>query len=229
MNRFRALPRSRQIIVGIVSAAIIGCCVMAGLGAMLSGDDEPGRSQAVLELTAASQATETPVLPAETAPADTPVPTDTPRPTDTPEPTEPPQPTHTPQPTMTSTPTHTPLPTDMPEPPTPAPTQPPAARVVIAEVYNLSTTEHVKIANQGDAPVDMSGWYVHGSRGDEVYTFPDGYILPAGATMRLHSGDNGVDSPPLDIYWINKPVWNNQGETTYLKDAQGNIVAQYSW
>jgi hypothetical protein len=123
--------------------------------------------------------------------------------------------------------TPVPKPTDTPGPtPTPRPALP---DVRITTVYNLSRKEYVQITNQGAAPQDMGGWSVSGSRGDERYTFSGGYVLAAGATVRLHSGRDGVDAYPTDIYWTTKNVWNNEGETVYLWDAQGNQVATYSY
>ena len=87
----------------------------------------------------------------------------------------------------------------------------------------------MEIVNQGGAPQDITGWVVSGSKGDETYRFPDGYVLGAGATVRLYSGKNGVDSPPTDIYWTDKTVWNNDGETVYLRDAQGDLVDDYKY
>jgi hypothetical protein len=147
-------------------------------------------------------------------PTDTPIPSDTPRPTKTPVP-----PTATARP-----PTSTPAPSA-----TAVPTQPPQARVVIAKVYNQSYTEYVEIANRGNGPADMSGWTVSGSKGDETYHFAAGYTLAAGATMRLHSGDGGTHNPPSDIKWTDKTVWNNKGETVYLKNAQGGLVDEFSY
>lgn len=122
-------------------------------------------------------------------------------------------------------------PTEAPPPPTdvPPPPPPPAGNVVIAGVYNSGKVEHVTITNQGGGDADMSGWSVTGSSGDERYTFPGGYILPAGQSMRLHSGQGGVDSPPYDIYWTDKNVWANDGETVYLWDAQGNKVHELTY
>ena len=96
-------------------------------------------------------------------------------------------------------------------------------------MFNSGRKEYVEIANRGTADQDMSGWSVTGSKGDERYTFPPGYVLAAGAVVRLHSGQNGVDAPPADIYWTTKNVWNNKGETVYLWDSQGNLVDTYSY
>jgi len=103
------------------------------------------------------------------------------------------------------------------------------AGVRILEVYNYSTIEYVRLANQGTAAQDMGGWSVSGSKGDERYVFPGGYVLAAGAGVRLHSGTGGVDAPPADIYWTTKNVWNNDGETVYLWNAQSAQVDSYSY
>ena len=101
---------------------------------------EPTRSQAVLEPTATSHSTgtpipltDTPIPPTETVTAtNTPRPTDTPIPTDTPAPTETPQPTNTPvPPTVTPIPPTT-VPTEPPAAtPTPEPTKPPQAKITV--------------------------------------------------------------------------------------------------
>ena len=106
---------------------------------------------------------------------------------------------------------------------------PGVADVQIVDVYNYSTIEHVRLANQGTAAQDMGGWSVNGSKGDERYVFPGGYLLPAGAEVRLHSGTGGIDAPPADIYWTIKNVWNNDGETVYLWNAQGGQMDSYSY
>ena len=76
---------------------------------------------------------------------------------------------------------------------------------------------------------DPSAWTVSDSKGDEHYYFPAGYVLGAGATVRLHSGKDGVDTPPGDIYWTDKTVWNNGGETVSLRDAQDALVSEYNY
>jgi outer membrane biosynthesis protein TonB len=177
--------------------------------------------------------TDTPVPPTDTpTPSDTPEPTHTPTPSDTPQPTKTPVPSNTPAPTKTRVPpTATlPPPTKTPAPsPTPVPTKPPQAKVVIVQVYNDHYDEHVVITNNGNAPADMSGWTVSGSRGDETYHYPAGYTLAPGATMRLYSGKNGINNPPSAIYWTDKTVWNNDGEIVYLRNAQGSLVDDYSY
>jgi hypothetical protein len=101
--------------------------------------------------------------------------------------------------------------------------------VRIVKCYNSGRKEYVEIVNQGRSSQDMGGWSISGSKGDERYTFPAGYVLPGRATVRLHSGQEGVDAPPNDIYWTTKTVWNNKGEMVYLWDAQGKEIGAYGY
>jgi len=106
---------------------------------------------------------------------------------------------------------------------------PVGADVRIVKVFNSGKKEYIEISNRGGGPQEMSGWSVSGSRGDERYYFANGYVLEAGATVRLHSGTDGVDAPPGDIYWTEKTVWNNDGETAYLWDGSGKVVSEYRY
>ena len=123
-----------------------------------------------------------------------------------------------------------PSPTPMPPIATPKPN---GDKIVIVTVYNRSKAEYVDIANQGDAAVDMGGWHLYGSKDDQSliddYFFPPGFILQPGQLVRLHSGEGDTHNPPEDIYWTEKCVWNNEGETVYLRDAAGNLVAEYGY
>ena len=234
-----------------VVCALVTCMALAACAGQATPD--PTKVARAVEATLAARAAATTAMPEETLPATaTPVlPTDTPLPpTDTPVlPTDTPlPPTDTPvPPTDTSIPpTDTPLPptkTPTPAPPaaSPSPTpRPPAVtlqpgdgKIVIITVYNKGKSEYVEIANQGDEAVDMSGWHLYGSRDDQSladdYFFPSGFVLQAGQSVRLHSGEGGTDSPPTDIYWTEKTVWNNTGEIVYLRDATDNLVAEYAY
>ncbi|MDH7486334.1 MAG: lamin tail domain-containing protein [Anaerolineae bacterium] len=220
-----------------VICALVMCMALAACAGQATPD--PTAVARAVEATLAARAAATTAIPVETLPATaTPLPpTDTPLPpTDTPVP-----PTDTPIP-----PTPTPLPpTETPTPAPPAASSPPTPRppmvtaqpggnnIVIIAVYNKGKAEYVEIANQGHEAVDMSGWHLYGSRDDQSladdYFFPTGFVLQAGQSVRLHSGEGGTDSPPTDIYWTEKTVWRNDGETVYLRDAAGNLVAEYTY
>jgi len=89
------------------------------------------------------------------------------------------------------------------------------------------SNEVVTIKNTKNKDVDMSGWSLVSLRGNQMYYFPKGYVLKAGATVRVWSGRNAEDNPPSDLKWTGKYIWNNDGDAGVLKDAEGNIVSRY--
>ena len=56
------------------------------------------------------------------------------------------------------------------------------------------------------------------------------FVLDAGATVRLYTGCG--EPSDSSLYWCmqGSAVWNNDGDTVFLLDANGNIVVsrQYS-
>lgn len=87
--------------------------------------------------------------------------------------------------------------------------------------------EWVEITNQGTSPVDLTG-YTLKDEANHIYTFGPFQLAP-GAKVRLHSG-RGRDSK-RDLYWglVGQSVWNNGGDTAYLRDPQGNLVDMYTY
>jgi micrococcal nuclease len=87
--------------------------------------------------------------------------------------------------------------------------------------------EWVELTNQGDTPVDLSGYTLRDER-SHLYTFGP-VVLAPNATLRLHSG-RGADTAAR-LYWglANDAVWNNDGDTAYLRDAAGTFVDAYAY
>lgn len=87
--------------------------------------------------------------------------------------------------------------------------------------------EYVVIKNERNEAVDMTGWTLS-DEANHVYTFPSGFILNAGATVTVYTG-SGVDAQDK-LYWgSSSPIWNNDGDTVYLKDSEGNLIDIWSW
>ena len=87
--------------------------------------------------------------------------------------------------------------------------------------------EYVCFANTGDGAADMSGWTVRDEYGWE-YRFP-GYVLPAGARVRVATGC-GTNTSEM-LFWCKDgtAVWNNGGDTVFLYDSGDALVATYSY
>lgn len=51
-------------------------------------------------------------------------------------------------------------------------------------------------------------------------------LHPKAGIAGVHSGKDCVDSPPADIYWTDKNLWNNSGERVSLSDAIGRLASE---
>jgi micrococcal nuclease len=110
-----------------------------------------------------------------------------------------------------------------------------ATGVVVADLHpdaegddgeNLGD-EYVVLRNAGDSPVDLAGWTVSDEAG-RSYTFPDGATLEPGATLTLHTG-SGTDAGGRYYWGLGRPVWNNDGDTVVVRDADGRVVVTRSY
>jgi len=84
--------------------------------------------------------------------------------------------------------------------------------------------EWVRFTNGSDAPVDLDGWQVADESATHRHLFADRTLAP-GASVTLFTGC-GVDTDEA-LYWCktDSAVWNNGGDTVFLRDANGNVVA----
>jgi len=87
--------------------------------------------------------------------------------------------------------------------------------------------EWVELTNEGDAPVDLSG-YTLKDEGLHLYTF-GAVVLAPGATVRVYSG-RGTDTA-TELHWglAGEEVWDNDGDTAYLRDPAGMFVDCFSY
>ena len=166
--------------------------------------------------TVAPAATVRPAVTASPTATVGPAATTTPTPTATPPSPPPPAPAATAPPPPTATPTPT---------PTPSPTATVAVSQVVIQGVDLGA-EVVTIVNQGSASQDMTGWTLISEVGSQVFHFPDGITLAAGA--------ESYSDPPQVLQWLNADgtprmsnVWNNSGDPATLRDAAGNVVSTY--
>jgi micrococcal nuclease len=89
--------------------------------------------------------------------------------------------------------------------------------------------EWVTLRNDNSGPVDLSGWVLKDESASHRYTFPTGFVLLSGEAVTIYSGC-GQDTPK-NRYWCNQgsAIWNNDGDTAYLVDAEGNIVTYLTY
>ncbi len=91
--------------------------------------------------------------------------------------------------------------------------------------YNLND-EYVILKNGCDYPIDMTGWTATDAS-NERFAFP-AFVLEGLAKVTIRSGSGQSNS--TDLFWgSNKPVWNNDGDTFYLRDRLGNLIISYNY
>ena len=88
--------------------------------------------------------------------------------------------------------------------------------------------EWVRFTNAGTEVIDLDGWEVADESASHRYTFDDLRLEP-GADVTLFSGCGPDDETAR--YWCvsGSAVWNNSGDTVFLRDGNGNIVASLSY
>jgi micrococcal nuclease len=88
--------------------------------------------------------------------------------------------------------------------------------------------EWVQFTNVGRRQVVMTGWGVADTSATHRYTFGR-LVLEPGRTVTLFTGC-GTDTR-LMRYWCNtrSAVWNNDGDTVFLRDASGNLIVSESY
>jgi micrococcal nuclease len=87
--------------------------------------------------------------------------------------------------------------------------------------------EWVEIVNEGSEAVNLEGYSLKDAA-THIYTFP-AFTLQPGATVHLYSGQGQDDASSL--YWglAGEAVWNNDGDSAFLRDSEGNLVDDYSY
>jgi micrococcal nuclease len=86
--------------------------------------------------------------------------------------------------------------------------------------------EYVIFKNKNDFDINLGGWTVK-DLSTNIYDF-EKIIFKSGSNLILFSG-KGNDSENK-LYWKSiKPIWNNDHDTLYLRDAEGLIVQLYSY
>jgi len=96
--------------------------------------------------------------------------------------------------------------------------------------YNLND-EYVTIRNKCSYPIDMSSWVVRDSSGYHSYVFPS-VTLHEESYLTLYTG-TGTNTPSA-LFWGRTSgdyaaVWNNGGDTLFLRDSEGNLVLMYTY
>lgn len=86
--------------------------------------------------------------------------------------------------------------------------------------------EVVTIKNTSGVAVDVSGWKLVSEKGNQIFTFPSGTVIPASGALKVVSGQNAQAGPGV-LVWTKSYIWNNDGDPGALYDANGRLVSTY--
>ena len=86
--------------------------------------------------------------------------------------------------------------------------------------------EYVTLKNVSSSNRSITGWRLRDKTG-YTYKFPT-FTLKAGATVKVRTG-KGTASSYNRYYNYTRYIWNNSGDTAYLKNASGTTVDTCSW
>jgi len=91
--------------------------------------------------------------------------------------------------------------------------------------------EFVRIANVSDQSLDVSGYSI-ADRDGHRYNFPSAQLRP-GYVLTLVTGegqDRRDHAGPVTLYWNRRAgVWNDRGDTAYLRDPKGEVVDRFEY
>lgn len=86
--------------------------------------------------------------------------------------------------------------------------------------------EFIIVENQSQDPVDLNGWTVSDAA-NHRYLFSNFTLAPkAKVTLRT-----GLGTPTEhELFWgSRRPIWNNQGDTIFIRDSQGYLVLSHAY
>jgi hypothetical protein len=87
--------------------------------------------------------------------------------------------------------------------------------------------EWVSLINSGSAAVNLNHYTIR-DKANHVYTFGNVTIAGKGGRLWLHTG-KGTNTTKNRYWGSGNYIWNNDGDTAYLRNASGRAVDNCSW
>ena len=109
--------------------------------------------------------------------------------------------------------------------PSASPTSGGSSEVQIASIDCKGKPEIIVLLNNSNSHQDMALWTVADEGTKHTFNFPDRFILEAGKSVDIVSGEVGENSQST-LYWKKRTVWNNDGDIATVLDNDGNIKSQ---
>lgn len=118
---------------------------------------------------------------------------------------------------------------------TPLPTQPPiviSGNIQITTIFyngvvsSYEPDEYVEIKNFDTRSIQVEDWPLR-DIANHIYTFPH-FVIAPNQTCRVYTNQNHPEFCSF-YYGSGQAIWNNTGDTAYLRDSSGNLIDEYSY
>jgi hypothetical protein len=86
--------------------------------------------------------------------------------------------------------------------------------------------EYFRLTNNTSATIQLKGWTVR-DKANHVYTFK-ATALAARASLYVHTG-KGTDAATNKYWGSGNYIWNNDGDTAWLKNTKATTIDTCSW
>jgi Lamin Tail Domain len=87
--------------------------------------------------------------------------------------------------------------------------------------------EYVRLTNRRPYSISLARWSLR-DRSGHVYRFPSTFTLRAGKSVYVHTG-RGTNSSTRRYWGQGNYVWNNTGDTAYLRKSSYDLVDSCRW
>ncbi|MFG1884167.1 lamin tail domain-containing protein [Micromonospora sp. NPDC049102] len=87
--------------------------------------------------------------------------------------------------------------------------------------------EYVRLTNRRSSTINLKSWTLR-DKSRHVYTFSGDVRLAAGASVYIHTG-KGKNTSTHRYWGSGAYIWNNTGDSAYLRDSAGKQIDSCSW
>lgn len=102
---------------------------------------------------------------------------------------------------------------------------PQAPDILVSEV--VAGDDIIVVESKAEVDQDLTGWYLYSEKGEELYAFPDGYVLASG--QRVIVGTQSSEKERFDLLWDDKKIIHkSKQDYIILYDDEGRMVSSLS-
>ncbi|BCJ59774.1 lamin tail domain-containing protein [Micromonospora endophytica] len=87
--------------------------------------------------------------------------------------------------------------------------------------------EYVKLTNRRSSTINLKNWTLR-DKANHVYTFSGNVKLAKGKSLIIRTG-KGTNTASTRYWGSGNYIWNNTGDTAYLRNASGKQIDKCAW